>query len=179
MEFRWKSADILYQFCVKSIGLYRGRLKSRMVELIELRAALRQIRTLRFEATSEMPNGWNGVGSGVVEVAEPSDRVLVFSESGTWSPKSDASREIRFTNTFQWSVLEEVIRLEHLRLGPNNPVYLFDLVRTGDGKWREQSPHICREDCYTAVLTVVQGQVHVSWSIIGPKKHESIAYMYW
>jgi hypothetical protein len=45
---------------------------------------LRRIRSLRFEAQSEAGTGWNGVGVGSVVVSEPSDDVVLFSETGTW-----------------------------------------------------------------------------------------------
>jgi hypothetical protein len=41
--------------------------------------------------------GWNGRGSGTLEVRETEDGVLTFSEQGTWRPEG-GERGIRFSN---------------------------------------------------------------------------------
>jgi Family of unknown function (DUF6314) len=150
-----------------------------MVSHNELWSTLQQVRLLRFDANSQATTGWNGTGSGSVVVSEDVSGILVFSESGTWQPRGQDQRSIRFTNTFRWSALESRIRLEHLRFGPANPVVLFDLVENEKGEWNEDSPHQCSEDCYTARLTINGNELLIAWSVNGPKKRESIAYTYW
>ena len=134
---------------------------------------------LRFDARTEAATGWEGIGTGKVAVSEPMAGVLVFTEAGTWQPSAAERPTIKFNNVFRWSAIGELLRLEHLRFGPNAPVLLFDMVPGEDGVWREVSPHQCREDCYTASLTVEDGQVVVAWYIVGPHKRESIQYAYW
>ncbi|MCA1707640.1 MAG: hypothetical protein LC808_31965, partial [Actinobacteria bacterium] len=58
-----------------------------MPTLDELWSRLREVRTLRYAASSEAETGWTGVGSGSVVVSMPADGELVFEESGTWRPE--------------------------------------------------------------------------------------------
>jgi hypothetical protein len=101
---------------------------------------------------------------------------MTFSERGTWRP--EGGRHIPFTNVYRWTLTGDTLRLEHLRFGVDHPVYLFDLVQIGDGQWRSESPHLCREDCYAAVLQVRDDGIALRWSIDGPRKRESIEYVY-
>ena len=142
----------------------------------EIWARLRQIETLRFTSKSHTGIGWGGAGSGIVEVTQPTPETLVFREFGLW--KQDAGRELRFSNVFRWTLLEDRMRLEHLRFGPDNPVFLFDMTLGSAGIWREISAHPCREDCYRASLRVEDGQVFVSWRVQGPDRNEIIDYVY-
>jgi hypothetical protein len=147
--------------------------------LSEVLALLRRVRSLRFDARSEAATGWDGVGTGAVAVSEPAAGVVVFDEAGTWQPSIPGRAAIGFKNAFRWSAVGAALRLEHLRFGAEHPVLLFDMAPDAAGAWREVSPHRCREDCYTASLGVDGGQLVVAWSIVGPRKRESIRYTYW
>jgi hypothetical protein len=137
------------------------------------------VQSLRFDARSEATTGWDGVGTGAVAVSEPTIGVVVFDEAGTWQPSIAARAAVVFKNVFRWSVVGESLRLEHLRFGPEHPVLLFDMVPAPDGVWHEVSPHQCHKDCYTASLEVEDDRLVVAWSIVGPRKRESIRYTYW
>lgn len=150
-----------------------------MQSLTEVLSLLRCVQSLRFDAHSEAASGWDGVGTGAVTVSEPATGVVVFDEAGTWQPDSPGVAAVGFRNVFRWSAVAELLRLEHLRFGPEQPVLLFDMASGADGVWREVSPHRCREDSYTASLSDVGGQLQVAWSIVGPRKRESIRYTYW
>jgi hypothetical protein len=107
----------------------------------ELWCRLRQVRSVRFVARSDSATGWSGVGTGSVAVAGPAEGVLTFAESGTW--RSAAGRESRFHNVFRWALAgPELVRLEHLRLGPERPVHLFDLAPRPGGGWGAPRPHL-------------------------------------
>jgi len=147
--------------------------------LLEVWSSLRKVRSLRFEARSGGTTGWSGSGAGAVVVSEPSADTLVFAESGTWRQGGAARPAIRFTNVFRWSAMGDAVRLEHLRFGPDQPVFLFDLAPCDSGEWREVNPHQCSEDCYTAELAVDSGRFSITWKIHGPQKCETIAYTYW
>jgi hypothetical protein len=147
--------------------------------LTEVLTLLRRVRSLRFEARSEAVTGWDGVGTGTVAVSESAAGVVVFDEAGTWRPSIPDRNPVAFKNVFRWSTVGESLRLEHLRFGPEHPVLLFDMASGADGIWREVSPHQCREDCYTASLGVEGERLVVAWSIVGPRKRESIRYTYW
>lgn len=43
---------------------------------------------------------------------------------------------------------------------------------------RSVSPHLCREDCYAAVLLVRDEGIVLKWSADGPRKKETIEYEY-
>ncbi len=148
-----------------------------MAALAEVWDKLRQTRFLQFDARSEAGTGWNGVGVGLVSVSAPTDDVIVFEESGVWQPPGRP--EIRFNNVFRWTRNGDTLKLDHLRFGPDRPVFLFDLTINGDGEWRDVSPHLCRKDCYSANLGLEGDRLLVSWSVVGPHKQESIRYRYW
>ena len=138
---------------------------------------LSRVQNLRFLARSELPTGWNGHGSGTVVVEQPTDDILIFWESGVWQPQGGG--EVDFSNIFRWSRLEAaVIRLEHLRYGPEQPVYLFDLTAQSDGEWKSVEPHLCREDVYAARLRYDEPSILMTWTITGPKKQERLEYSY-
>jgi hypothetical protein len=126
---------------------------------------------------SESETGWSGLGVGVVGVEAPTVDVLIFTESGIWQPEH--GRETRFSNVYRWSMIDpQRVRLEHLRFGVERPVYLFDLGPASNDIWLPASPHLCREDCYSAKLRLHDTGVDMSWSINGPKKQECIDYEY-
>lgn len=156
---------------------HTSNMKPTSEPLPEVWSQLQSVRSLRFEAVSAAATGWNGVGEGTVVVVELADDVIVFEETGTW--QSQTGTQMQFNNTFRWSKLENAIRLEHLRFGPDQPVFLFDLAPDESDVWRDISPHQCREDCYSATLTTDGKMLTVAWSIQGPRKNETIRYVYW
>ncbi|MHC5539218.1 DUF6314 family protein [Singulisphaera rosea] len=70
------------------------------------------------------------------------------------------------------------IRLKYLRFGLQNPVYLFDLVPESQRVLTSAEPHVCQEDRCSARMEVGDATVHLSWTVIGPRKDERIAYSY-
>ncbi|HEY2344103.1 MAG TPA: hypothetical protein VGH90_13760, partial [Chthoniobacteraceae bacterium] len=108
--------------------------------LDEVWSVLRWLTKLRFEARSEAGTGWNGVGVGTIAVSEPAAETIVFEEVGTWRQLPNGRSDFRFTNVYRWVIVEDRIRLEHLRFGPKQPVYLFDLAPGEDGCWHEVQP---------------------------------------
>jgi hypothetical protein len=149
----------------------------RELTLHQLWDRLRQIGSLSFVATSSGTTGWNGTGSGTVEVREAGDGGMTFHEQGLWRPEG-GGRDIRFHNVYRWTLASGLLRLEHLRFGDDHPVYLFDLAQAGEREWRSVSPHLCREDCYAAVLLLRDDDIVLRWSIEGPRKRETIEYDY-
>lgn len=146
-----------------------------MASLSELWDTLARVRTVRFDARGDTP-GWNGAGVGIVSV-ESAATVLVFSESGDWQPI--IGRATRFSNVFRWTATSsEVIRLEHLRFGPDRPVLLFDIAPGPDGEWSSVKPHQCDRDCYAADLKVNDTGLMVRWVVSGPTKRDEMEYAY-
>ena len=144
--------------------------------MLELWARLNAIRTLQFRSESRSCTGWNGVGNGVVNVVMASANSLIFMESGQW--QQNGGNLIRFSNRFRWSKQDTHLRLEHLRFGCENPVFLFDMAPDESGVWRDVKPHPCRDDCYSATLELGENRLLVNWSVQGPTKDESIGYVY-
>lgn len=149
-----------------------------MVLVDDLLGRQRRVRTLRFQSRTQSATGWEGAGTGVVSVSEPAAGVVVFTESGTWQPSVGDRPAVQFENVFRWSVVEDGLRLEHLRFGPDHPVPLFEMAPDENGMWREVSPHMCRDDCYRASLTVAEDRIDVEWTIMGPQRREEIRYTY-
>ena len=103
---------------------------------------------------------------------------ILFHERGTWTP--EGGRQTTFSNLFRWTADPDgrFIRLEHLRFGPDHPVYFFDLVPVAEGVLESSEPHVCREDLYAARMDFDQQTVRLRWTITGPKKAEDISYTY-
>jgi hypothetical protein len=135
-------------------------------------------RLSRVRALSFVGRGaaWNGKGIGSVIAETTSVGAITFSESGFWTP--EMGRETRFHNVFRWSKVGDTLRLEHLRFGEENPVFLFNLAAAGEREWRSVSPHLCSEDCYAAVMQVLDEQIILQWQVTGPRKQEAIDYIY-
>lgn len=148
-----------------------------MARSVELWRGLRAVRRLHFRARSAGATGWAGTGSGGVIVESPVERILTFAESGLWRP--DGGRDVRFRNVFRWSNLgSAVIRLEHLRFGPEHPVLLFDMAPDAAGLWQANRPHLCLADSYSAELRCQDSGINLAWTITGPKKQVTIDYAY-
>jgi hypothetical protein len=122
--------------------------------------------------------GWNGSGKGNVLVALDSDGVMTFHERGSWQVQQ--SQNMTFSNTFRWTLDRDagMISLEHLRLGPGNPVFLFHLVPTGNHLLASVDSHLCEEDVYLAQVSWDRQHIRLSWRVIGPKKNEEMEYHY-
>jgi hypothetical protein len=98
------------------------------------------IRDLTFNASSSASTGWTGSGVGTVSVAQPASDVLVYTESGTWT--QSGGKQLSFSNVYRWTLQPQVLRLEHLRFGADNPVYLFDLGIVSDSRMASVDPHV-------------------------------------
>jgi hypothetical protein len=154
--------------------------KEGMMDVQKAWTRLLSVQELSFEAQSRTaPNtGWNGSGKGTVRVEKIDAGVILFHERGTWAPKE--GRETIFTNVFRWTTDPDArfIRLEHLRFGEAHPVYLFDLVPVDEWVLESSEPHVCSEDLYAARMEFDEQNIHLKWTINGPKKSETISYTY-
>ncbi len=148
-----------------------------MTTLQQLWNRLHQIRSLSFLASSGAATGWNGRGVGTVEVRHAGEWSMTWHEQGSWRPLG-SERDIGFHNVYRWTLVGDRLRLEHLRLGESDPVHLFDLTPAGEREWRPAAPHLCRQDCYAAVLLVHEDGISLRWSVEGPRKKETIEYAY-
>lgn len=125
---------------------------------------------------SKESHGWNGKGKGEVIVKKEGANCLIFSERGNWGEKM----EVSFTNVFRWTLDRSagVISLEHLRQGPENPVFLFHLAPCGKHSLASVDSHLCGGDTYFGQIHLDQHSLRLNWRVIGPKKNEEIDSYY-
>lgn len=138
---------------------------------------LTNVTSLKFTAASNRDTGWIGTGVGTVNVVSPADGSLIFEEFGTWTNQENLP--LRFHNTFRWSRLnDKALRLEHLRLGLDQPVHLFDLRWQTNSLLATSQPHVCGSDLYSANLRILGSEIFLDWTVTGPRKDEKINYVY-
>lgn len=134
--------------------------------------------TFKAVAKSKDNKGWNGKGEGEVEVSKSGSNVLIFTEKGKWQGKEH--EEVDFSNVFRWTLDREnhLVSLEHLRRGPDHPIFLFDLSPSGQQSLISVDSHLCAGDTYFGQIRFDPQSVHLHWRIIGPKKNEELHYYY-
>ncbi len=141
---------------------------------------LMSVSQLTFHAKTKLKeeNGWNGKGQGEVVLAREGFNQLIFNEKGTWQGKSGG--QVSFSNVFRWTLDRNagVISLEHLRRGPDNPVFLFHLAPYGKHSLSSIDSHLCEGDTYFGQIHFDQHSLRLNWRVIGPKKNEEINYFY-
>ncbi len=134
--------------------------------------------TFHARTKSKEEKGWNGKGQGEVIVVKESVNTLLFNEKGTWQDKQGT--EVSFNNTFRWTLDRNacVISLEHLRRGPENPVFLFYLAPSSNHSLSSIDSHLCEGDTYFGQVRFDHRSLRLNWRVIGPKKNEEIDYYY-
>ena len=140
---------------------------------------LTTVRALHSECRSQLQTGWNGRGEGRVSVESPAPTTLVFSEEGHW--QNERGIRFPFRNIYRWTLHTSEprrIALEHLRFGPQNPVFLLDLVPASAHCLRAVTPHVCSEDRYDATLSLIDNTLLFEWTVKGPAKDEHLLYTY-
>lgn len=147
-------------------------------ELCALWERLKTVKHFTRLAQSRQENGWNGKGRGEVLATEPVENVLVFHERGSWQVQQ--GHVISFSNTFRWTLdrVGGMISLEHLRRGPNQPVFLFYLTPTRHHLLASIDSHLCEEDVYLATVPWDLHSIRLKWRVIGPKKNEEMECCY-
>lgn len=133
--------------------------------------------TFKAKTKSKEEHGWDGKGAGEVVVSREGN-TLLFNEKGTWKNKEGA--EIRFSNVFRWTLdrFAGVISLEHLRRGPDHPVFLFHMAPSGSHSLSSVDSHLCEGDTYFGQIHFDRNHLRLNWRVIGPKKNEELDYYY-
>lgn len=148
--------------------------------LLDCWKRLQQISHIRFTSVMRKGRREHRVeGNGRVDPDyDDANGVLVFSEKGSW--ENQAKESYQFRNVFRWSLnrLDGLLSLEHLRLGKNNPVFLFHLAPAGDALFESVHAHLCGDDTYFGQLLMHENSLELIWRILGPKKNEEISYTY-
>ncbi|MDH4572710.1 hypothetical protein CUR86_09765 [Salinicola acroporae] len=120
--------------------------------------------------------GWNGRGSGVIEVVHQAANVRFF-ESGRFTLEGQ-DHDVPMRNVYRWDLHSDRVSLSHERRGAANAVSLFDLVASDAETLVSAEVHQCAADAYSARLTLVPDGIDLEWRIVGPRKDEHIAYRY-
>ncbi|MCM2971519.1 DUF6314 family protein [Larsenimonas suaedae] len=132
---------------------------------------------MRSEPAAQSTSGWHGEGKGQVRTQlNEAGAVLHFFEQGTFKPAQTQS--IKSRNVFRWELNDHHLALYHERRGPENAVFLFDLMAVSDHSLQTRSPHLCGQDVYDATLTLHDTHLELIWSISGPRKSERLVYRY-
>lgn len=119
-----------------------------------------------------------GQAFGEVHIHEENKNTLVFTEQGQWHEGSP--QEMVFHNTLRWSLdlSAGLISLEHLRYGPNKPVFLIALSPLGPNTLQSIDSHLCCSDCYFGRIEFTEKYIRFLWRILGPKKNEVLHHTY-
>jgi len=93
---------------------------------------------------------------------------------------SQHGENLNFFNIFRWSLdlTKTMISLEHLRRGPNQPTFLFDLKPVNTSCLTSAAAHICGKDLYCGEMHKKISELQFLWTIKGPKKDETLIYNY-
>lgn len=141
---------------------------------------LSTVTQLTFNAKSKSKDelGWNGKGKGEVVIVKENSYTLIFNEKGKW--QGHQGDEVSFSNAFRWTLDRNrgVISLEHLRQGPDHPVFLFHLAPSSKQSLASVDSHLCAGDTYFGQIHFDRYSLRLNWRVIGPKKNEELDYTY-
>lgn len=155
------------------------RLENKGHILMAFWEALLRVTQLTFDAKSRSEEkGWHRKGQGEVGLIKEKADTVTFHEKGTW--RGQQGESVSFTNVFRWKLDRSagVVSLEHLRRGPEHPVFLFYLAPASPGSLLSVDSHLCGGDAYLGQVRFDRHSLRLSWRVIGPKKNEEIDYYY-
>ena len=118
----------------------------------------------------------HGQAFGKVKVFQENPDVFLFIENGSWL----GNPELHFHNTLRWSIdyTSGLIALEHLRYGIDRPIFIFHLTPLTSKTLQSVNSHLCLDDHYFGRIEFTKQHICFSLRILGPKKNESLAYVY-
>ncbi len=133
--------------------------------------------TLVAKSFSKQRNGWSRKGNGKVTVVQEG-QTIVFNEQGSW--RGNQGQTYNYTNRYRWTKdrLKGLLSLEHLRLGENNPVFLFHLVPVEGNLLKSVDSHLCGEETYFGWIQYNALFLQLNFRTIGPDKNEEIECIY-
>jgi hypothetical protein len=152
--------------------------KDARAELIAFWEKLQTVKTLWFTAKSHLgENRSIKTGKAQVVISEQKGS-CIFQEKGFWF--LDQIPDTAFSNTLRWTLdpHANLLTLEHLRYGPENPVFLFHLTPTKPGVLESVDAHLCADDTYLGSIVWDKQGIEFCWRIIGPKKNEDLTMRY-
>ncbi len=172
----------LYCQLHRPIGRYQHKLEKqdfRSNELQRFFTRLSKVRSLKIEAFFyENEKEEQKKGQAHVEVICQGRHKLVFHEKGQWLLPQFS--ELIFKNAFKWTFnpLAQLISIEHLRYGEDQPVFLFDLTSDKSGHLESINTFSQLNELHFASIHWTKKQIHFQWRIIGNKKNDLLHYYY-
>lgn len=142
-------------------------------EIIEIFFDINSLSTESFNTEGKLTYRF----SGKVETHKPSEKEIIFNESVKW--ENEKSLLINSKNIYRWNFLDSGnIKLEHLRLGKNNPVFLVEFYPAVENIWKSIAPHNCNNDLYFSELNLQKENPVLNWTVKGPTENYSLKTAY-
>jgi len=164
----------------KSLLIYRN-VKSSQSFLQQKRSALclrafRERLVYVKQMTIRTQRGEEAIGE--VSVKEEKPGIFIFVERGVWV--NGRQQNMNFQNSLRWSLIHEegVIRLEHLRNGPDHPIFLSYFTPMSRKHLQSVDPHLCQEDCYFGNVEIKKEGIYLTWRVLSARKNETFHYVY-
>ncbi len=98
-------------------------------------------------------------------------------EDGHFTPNATGT-PVAFRNIYLWVHHGDRLSLWHERFGRDAAVWLFDLTASAPSELATVDAHVCGDDRYAARVSLTEDGFDLRWSIIGPRKDETLAYRY-
>lgn len=164
-----KAYTILPSQLKKDYYVVKEEISERNQVLLGFWDRLSQVTTITVHAKS------GARGRGEVHTVKEGIK-LVFTEKGAW----EGGKVVAFSNILRWTLDRPsgVVSLEHLRRGPDHPVFLFHLAPSGKNSLTSVDSHLCGGDTYFGQIHFDPHSIRLNWRVIGPKKNEEIDYFY-
>ena len=144
-----------------------------------IKTKLESISNFVFHSSSNNKmNGLEGMGSGEVKCVLENENALLFYENGRFN--NSFNKSMKCNNIYRWSFdyLDNKIALQHLRFGFDNPVFLFDLIFEKENRMVSQTPHICKDDKYSAEMMIETSAIKLNWIVKSQIKYNRMEYLY-
>jgi len=142
---------------------------------------LPRIRAVSIEVRSRSASGWSGRGRGEVVARRATDSTIAFDEHGAFELASTGTR-LPFRNALRWAVHADRIVLAHCRQDAQAGTRLVEFraasASPDEVTLRATAPHLCGDDCYDAVLRLVDAGFDLHWRITGRRKDEELLHCY-
>lgn len=96
-------------------------------------------------------------------------------EKGSWV--NDKNERYSFSSANQWIFDQKnhLVTLQHLRRG--YPIFLVQL-KADKGRVISLEEYLCNKDIYTAEIDLLRDFFELKWKVTGPKKKETITWIY-
>ena len=142
-------------------------------DIFEIFSRISKLHTESFDAENQLIHNL----SGKVEVEIVTGMEIIFKEYLRWENENNLL--LNSKNVYRWSFLNTGnIKLDHLRFGKNNPVFLVELFKATENTWKSRGPHDCNSDLYFAELVLQNENPVLSWEVKGPSENYSLKTVY-